>query len=62
MSKEAIKYVITSYSIHYTKLYETIEKAAETAEPQTLEERLAAITPEKKYTGEKIALDFILCL
>ncbi len=34
------------------------EKAAEAAEAQTLEERLAAMTPEKKYTGEKIALDF----
>ena len=34
------------------------EKAGETAEPQTLEERLAAVTGEKKYTGEKIALDF----
>ena len=35
-----------------------LEKAAEAAEAQTLEDRLAAITPEKKYTGEKIALDF----
>jgi len=32
-----------------------VEKAAQA---QTLEERLAARTSEKKYTGEKIALDF----
>ena len=35
-----------------------IEKTAQTDEAQTLEERLAAMSPEKKYTGEKIALDF----
>ncbi len=34
------------------------DKAAKAAEAQTLEERLAAMTPEKKYSGEKIALDF----
>ncbi|MCK4985702.1 MAG: secretin and TonB N-terminal domain-containing protein, partial [Desulfobacterales bacterium] len=33
-----------------------IEKAA--AEAQTAEERLAAISPQKKYTGEKISFDF----
>ncbi len=32
-----------------------LEKATKA---QTAEERLAAISPEKKYTGEKIALDF----
>ena len=36
----------------------SIEKEAEAGEAQTVEERLAAISPEKKYTGEKIALDF----
>jgi type IV pilus assembly protein PilQ len=34
------------------------EKAAAPDRAQTLEERLAEISPEKKYTGEKIALDF----
>ena len=35
-----------------------VEKAAKAPADQTLEERLAAMKPEKKYTGEKIALDF----
>jgi type IV pilus assembly protein PilQ len=35
-----------------------IEKAAKAGEAQTLEERLAAMKPQKKFTGEKIALDF----
>ena len=34
------------------------EKAAAADREQTLEERLAEISPQKKYTGEKIALDF----
>lgn len=34
------------------------EKAAAAGREQTLEERLAEISPEKKYIGEKIALDF----
>jgi type IV pilus assembly protein PilQ len=34
------------------------EKAAAGDREQTLEERLAEISPQKKYTGEKIALDF----
>ena len=34
------------------------EKAAAAGREQTLEERLAEISPQKKYTGEKIALDF----
>ena len=34
------------------------EKAEAQDRPQTLEERLAEISPQKKYTGEKIALDF----
>jgi len=39
----------------------TVDKglaAVSEADAQTLEERLAALTPEQKYTGEKIALDF----
>jgi len=35
-----------------------VEKAAGANRAQTLEERLAVMSPEKKYTGEKIALDF----
>ncbi|MGD9239047.1 MAG: type IV pilus secretin PilQ, partial [Desulfobacterales bacterium] len=34
------------------------EKAAAAGREQSLEERLAEISPQKKYTGEKIALDF----
>jgi type IV pilus assembly protein PilQ len=34
------------------------EKPAATDREQTLEERLAEMSPQKKYTGEKIALDF----
>ena len=34
------------------------KKAPSADEAQTAEERLAALMPEKKYTGEKIALDF----
>jgi type IV pilus assembly protein PilQ len=34
------------------------KKAPSAEEAQTTEERLAALSPEKKYTGEKIALDF----
>jgi type IV pilus assembly protein PilQ len=35
-----------------------VEKAAAADQEKTLEERLAEISPQKKYTGEKIALDF----
>ncbi len=34
------------------------EKAAAAGQAQTVEQRLAQISPEKKFTGEKIALDF----